>query len=278
MELRKRMGALTFSSYEAQPVTRNGEVVDLKVNRPNRARDLIESFMVAANVATATFLKARAFPIIERTVSAPERWDRIRQVAAGYGVTLPEEPAPRPLSEFLAARRQHNPAAFQDLSLTIVKLMGPGHYVVEHPTGAQSGHFGLALDDYSHSTAPNRRYADLIIQRLLFAAIDEAPRPYSDVELEQIARHCTEREDAARKVERLMRKVAAAQLVQNAIGKNFDAIVTGASHKGIYVRLFSPAVEGKVLRGERGMEVGDRVRVRLIAVDAERGFIDFERA
>ena len=276
MELRKRMGALTFSSYEAKPITRNGEVVDLKLNRPNRARDLIESFMVAANVATATFLKNHDFPIIERAVSAPERWDRIRQIASNHGVTLPEEPAPKPLSDFLARRRLEDPAVFQDLSLTIVKLMGPGHYVVEHPTGPQSMHFGLALDDYSHSTAPNRRYADLIIQRLLFAAMTETPRPYSDLELEKIAAHCTEREDAARKVERLMRKVAAAQLVRNSIGQTFNASVTGASPKGTYVRLFSPPVEGKVLRNYRGMEVGDRVRVRLIGVDADRGFIDFE--
>ena len=276
MELRKRMGALTFSSYEAKPITRNGEVVDLKLNRPNRARDLIESFMVAANVATATFLKTRGFPIIERAVSAPERWDRIRQIASNHGVPLPEEPNPKPLSDFLAQRRLEDPAAFQDLSLTIVKLMGPGHYVVEHPTGPQSMHFGLALDDYSHSTAPNRRYADLIIQRLLFAAMTGRPRPYTDAELDKIAQHCTEREDAARKVERLMRKVAAAQLVRNLIGQSFNAIVTGASPKGTYVRLFSPPVEGKVLRDFRGMEVGDRVRVRLIGVDADRGFIDFE--
>ena len=278
MELRKRMGALTFSSYEAKAITRNGQVVDLKVNRPNRARDLIESFMVAANVGTATFLKNCGFPIIERAVSAPARWDRIRQIAANYGVTLPEEPAPKPLSDFLAARRFDDPNGFQDLSLTIVKLMGPGHYVVEHPAGPQSMHFGLALDDYSHSTAPNRRYADLIIQRLLFAAMNEEARPYSDAELDQIAKHCTEREDSARKVERLMRKIAAAQLVQDSIGQTFGAIVTGASHKGTYVRLFSPSAEGKVLRGERGMDVGERVQVKLIGVDPERGFIDFERA
>ena len=276
MELRKRMGALTFSSYEARPITRNGQVVELKLNRPNRARDLIESFMVAANVATATFLKDRAFPIIERAVDAPERWDRIRQIASNFGHTLPEVPAPKPLSDFLAKRRLEDPTGFQDLSLTIVKLMGPGHYVVEHPTGPQSMHFGLALDDYSHSTAPNRRYADLIIQRLLFSAIDGKPRPYSDLELEQIAAHCTEREDTARKVERLMRKVAAAQLVERSVGQIFGAIVTGASPKGTYVRLLSPPVEGKVLRNYRGMEVGDRVRVKLIGVDADRGFIDFE--
>ncbi|HEX7858690.1 MAG TPA: RNB domain-containing ribonuclease [Verrucomicrobiae bacterium] len=278
MTLRCKMGALTFSSYEARPIMRNGEVVDLRVTHQNLARDLIESFMVAANVAVATFLKSKGLPIIERAVSAPQRWDRIRQIAANYGTELPPEPAPKPLSDFLRERRTQDPAEFQDLSLTIVKLMGPGEYVVEHPTGPQTSHFGLALDDYSHSTAPNRRFADLVIQRLLFAALNNIPRPYSDSELDQIAKHCTEREDSARKVERLMRKIAAAHVVRDRIGETFPAIVTGASHKGTFVRLKAPAVEGKVLRGERGMDVGERVRVRLIGVDAERGFIDFEGA
>jgi exoribonuclease-2 len=278
MELRKEMGALTFSSYEARPVVRGGQVVDLQVSGRNRARDLIESFMVAANVATATFLKSKGFPIIERAVSAPRNWKRVCQIAAQYGVQMPDEPAPKPLSDFLVARRKADPEGFADLSLTIVKLLGPGEYVVEHPTGPQTGHFGLALDDYSHSTAPNRRYADLIIQRMLFAAMEGTGRPYSDSELEQIAQRCTEREDAARKVERLMRKIAAAQLVRNRVGQEFGAIVTGASMKGVFVRLFSPSVEGMVVRGERGMDVGEKVRVRLVDVNEERGFIDFERA
>ena len=275
--LRKRMGALTFSSYEARPITENGKVVDLRISTPNPARDLIESFMIAANVSVATFLKSRGFPIIERAVQAPERWDRICQVAAGYGFKLPETPEPKPLSDFLAAQRLNNPAAFQDLSLTIVKLLGPGEYVVEPADVQLSGHFGLALDDYSHSTAPNRRYSDLIIQRLLLAAMERQACPYAQSDLEEIARRCTEREDAARKVERLMRKVAAAALIQGQVGRSFGALVTGASPKGTYVRLQSPAVEGKVVRGERGMDVGDRVRVRLISADPERGFIDFER-
>lgn len=278
MELRKEMGALTFSSYEARPIVRNGEVVDLQVTGRNRARDLIESFMVAANVATATFLKSKGFPIIERAVSAPRNWRRVCQIAAQYGAQMPDEPAPKPLAEFLAERRKVDPAAFADLSLAIVKLLGPGEYVVEHPTGPQTSHFGLALDDYSHSTAPNRRYADLVIQRLLFAAIQGAERPYNDAELEKIAQRCTEREDAARKVERLMRKIAAARLVRKFMGQTFGAIVTGASGKGVFVRLFSPPVEGKVVRGEAGMDVGEKVRVRLVEVDEERGFIDFERA
>jgi exoribonuclease-2 len=275
--LRKRMGALTFSSYEARAITQNGKVVDLRVSAPNRARDLIESFMIAANVSTATFLKSRGFPIIERAVQAPERWDRICQIAASYGFKLPDTPAPKPLSEFLADRRYSDPNSFQDLSLTIVKLLGPGEYVVE-PAGTQtSGHFGLALDDYSHSTAPNRRYADLIIQRMIFAAMRGEPAPYDEAQLHAIAQHCTEREDAARKVERLMRKVAAAELVRDRIGQSFPAIVTGASPKGTYVRVKAPPVEGRVVRGERDMDVGDRVRVRLISSDPDRGFIDFER-
>jgi exoribonuclease-2 len=278
MELRREMGALTFSSYEARPVVRGGEVVDLQVSGRNQARDLIESFMVAANVATATFLKSRGFPIIERAVSAPRNWKRVCQIAAQFGVQMPDEPEPKPLSDFLAERRKADPNGFADLSLAIVKLLGPGEYVVEHPTGPQTGHFGLALDDYSHSTAPNRRYSDLIIQRLLFAAINGTQRPYDDAALEQLAKRCTEREDAARKVERLMRKVAAARLMQRKIGETFRAMVTGASAKGVFVRLFSPPVEGKVVRGEAGMEVGDKVQVRLVNVNEERGFIDFERA
>jgi exoribonuclease-2 len=253
-------------------------VVDLQVSGRNQARDLIESFMVAANVATATFLKSRGFPIIERAVSAPRNWKRVCQIAAQFGVQMPDEPEPKPLSDFLAERRKADPNGFADLSLAIVKLLGPGEYVVEHPTGPQTGHFGLALDDYSHSTAPNRRYSDLIIQRLLFAAINGTQRPYDDAALERIAKRCTEREDAARKVERLMRKVAAARLMQKKIGETFRAMVTGASTKGVFVRLFSPPVEGKVVRGEAGMEVGDKVQVRLVNVNEERGFIDFERA
>jgi exoribonuclease II len=276
MGLRKRMGALTFSSYEAKPVTRDGKVVDLRLVHPNRARELIESFMVATNVATATFLKSRGWPIIERVVHAPRRWDRIRGIAGTYGVKLPATPAPKPLAEFLAVRRAADPEGFRHLSLSIVKLLGPGEYVVEYPTGPQTSHFGLAVDDYSHSTAPNRRFADLILQRLLFAQLAGKEIPYSQRQLERIARHCTEREDAARKIERLMRKVAAAFVLRERIGQNFDAQVTGASEKGTYVRLLRPPAEGRVIRGQRGMDVGDRVKVQLVSIDPERGFIDFE--
>ena len=274
--LRKEMGALTFSSYEAQPVTKNGEVVDLKLLAHNQARDIIESFMIAANVATATHLKSLGSPIIERVVREPRRWDRIRQIAQSLGHELPDEPQPKPLSDFLAARRSADPASFRDLSLSIVKLLGPGEYVVEYPDGEQTGHFGLALDDYSHSTAPNRRFADLVLQRLLHASNQGGPAPYTGAELDRIAAHCTEREDAARKVERFMRKSAAAYLLRHRVGETFSGIVTGASAKGTYARIHSPSAEGRIVRNECGKDVGDGVRLRLIRVDEEKGFIDFE--
>jgi VacB/RNase II family 3'-5' exoribonuclease len=275
--LRKKMGALTFSSYEAQPVTRNGQLVDLALVSRNRTRDMIEGFMIAANVACATFLKARGWPIIERVVDAPRNWERIRQIAAGFDFGLPETPAPKPLSEFLASRRAADSAAYRDLSLSIVKLLGPGVYRVETPTGPQSSHFGLAVDDYSHTTAPNRRYADQVLQRMLLACTADQPNPFTDGELDQVARHCSEREDAARKVERTLRKVAAAFLLQDRIGEVFPGIVTGSSSKGTYVRVKHPAAEGRVIHGERGLLVGDRPHVRLLSVDPEHGFIDFER-
>lgn len=277
IKLRQKLGALTFSSYEARPITRDGQVIDLRLETQNRARELIESFMIAANVATATFLKSQGWPIIERVVRAPRRWDRVQQIAAQYGFALPPDPSHKPLSDFLTARREADPEGFRDLSLCIVKLLGPGEYVVEYPTGPQTSHFGLALDDYSHSTAPNRRFADLVLQRLLLAAFRKEPTPYNDGELEKIAAHCTEREDAARKVERLMRKVVAAYIMRDRIGEVFPAIVTGASPKGTYVRVKTPPIEGKVVRGELGMDVGDNVKVRLREVDLERGFIDFVR-
>jgi exoribonuclease-2 len=275
VRLRHKMGALTFSSYEARAVQKDGEVVDLKLITQNRARELIESFMIAANVATAEFLKARGWPIIERVVHAPRRWDRIRQIAARYHVELPEQAAPKPLADFLAERRAADPAGFRELSLSIVKLLGPGQYSVEYPDGPQTSHFGLALDDYSHSTAPNRRYADLVLQRLLLAKSRCEAIPYTGEELERIAAHCTERENAARKVERLMRKIAGAYILRKRIGETFSAIVTGALPKGIYVRLKKPPVEGRVVKGEQDLDVGDQVKVRLLAIDPECGFIDF---
>ncbi len=275
--LRKKLGALTFSSYEARPVTRNGRLIDLALVNRNRTRDMVESFMIAANVASATYLKSRGWPIIERVVDAPKNWERIRQIAAGFNFDLPEMPAPKSLSDFLAARRAADPQGYRDLSLSIVKLLGPGQYRVETTGGPQSSHFGLALDDYSHSTAPNRRYADQVLQRMLLACTAGQPNPFTEADLQKIARHCTEREDAARKVERTMRKVAAAFLLRDRVGEVFPAMVTGSSPKGTYVRLKHPAAEGRVIRGERGLLVGDRTHVRLLSADPETGFIDFER-
>ncbi len=275
--IRKRQGALTFGSIEATPVVENGEVKDLAITRHNAAEDIIESFMVAANVAMATFLKENKSLSIRRVVKTPRRWDRIQAIAAGFNVKLPDTPDPRALSDFLDDRKAADAAHFPDLSLSIVKLLGPGEYIVEHPGEEHEGHFGLAVQDYTHSTAPNRRYADLVTQRLLKATAAGAPCPYSETELAQIAAHCTEREDAARKVERLMRKIVAASLLSRRIGEIFDGIVTGASPKGTFVRLLKFPAEGMVIRGAQGIDVGDNVRVRLAGVNVAKGFIDFER-
>ena len=274
--LRKQHGALTFGSVEATPVVEDGQLKALTVNPHNAAEDIIESFMVAANVAMARYLKEKGSFAIRRVVRTPRRWDRIVAIAAQFGVKLPVTPDPRALSEFLDQRKAADPAHFPDLSLSVIKLLGPGEYIVE-PRGAEhEGHFGLAEADYTHSTAPNRRYADLVTQRLLKATHAGSPGAYDEAELVQIAAKCTEREDAARKVERLMRKVAAAFLLSRRIGEMFEGIVTGASPKGTYVRLLKFPAEGRVVRGMHGIDVGDRVQVRLISVDAAKGFIDFE--
>jgi exoribonuclease-2 len=275
--LRQLHGALIFGSVEAVPVMQNGDVKDLKVHQHTVAEDIIESFMVSANVAMAQYLREKGSPAIRRVVRIPKRWDGIQIIAAKFGVKLPDVPDPRALSEFLEQRQAADPAHFPDLSLSIVKLLGPGEYIVESPGTEHEGHFGLAAQDYTHSTAPNRRYADLITQRLLKATRNGGPAPYSQVELSAIATHCTEREDAAKKVERLMRKVAAANLLVHRIGEVFDGIITGASPKGTYVRLLITPVEGKIIRGMQGLQVGDNVRVRLVSVEAAQGFIDFEK-
>jgi exoribonuclease-2 len=275
--LRKQRGALTFGSVEATPVLAGGEVKGLEVRSRNVAEDIIESFMVAANVAMARFLREKGSVSIRRVVKTPRRWDRIQAIAAQFGVTLPAAPDPRALSEFLEQRQAADPVHFPDLSLAIVKLLGPGEYIVEPPGAEHEGHFGLAVQDYTHSTAPNRRYADLVTQRLLKAMVAGNPGPYSESELAAIATHCTEREDAARKVERLMRKVVAASLISRRVGEVFDGIITGASPKGTYVRLLTFPAEGRVIQGAQGIDVGDRVRVRLASVDVAKGFIDFAR-
>ena len=276
-QLRHEHGALEFETVEARPVTAEGRVVDLVVTHKNRARSLIEDLMIAANGATARYLEARGISSIRRVVRAPKRWDRIQELARGLGVTLPATPDPRALADFMAARRQAEPARFGDLSLSIVKLLGPGSYQLQRAGEPDQGHFGLAVDDYAHSTAPNRRYADLVTQRLLKAASSGAhAAAYTDDELVAIAAHCTEREDAARKVERTMRKVAAASLLSSRIGEEFDAVVTGAAAKGTFVRLLGLPAEGRVVSGEHGLDVGDHVRVRLTATEPSRGFIDFQ--
>ncbi len=276
-DLRKQHGTLTFASVEATPVMDDGEVRDLVVNQHNVAEDIIESFMVAGNVAMAQYLKEKGSLAIRRVVKTPKRWDRIQAIALQYGVKLPDAPDSRALSDFLDQRKAADPVHFPDLSLSVVKMLGPGEYIVEHPGQEHEGHFGLAVQDYTHSTAPNRRYADLVTQRLLKAAAAGLPAPCSEAELGQIATHCTDRMQAARKVERLMRKVAAAILLSKRIGETFDGIITGASPKGTYVRLLKFPAEGMVVRGAQGIDVGDKVQVRLASVDVAKGFINFER-
>ena len=232
--------------------------------------------MIASNVAIAKWVEARGRSGIRRIVREPERWSRIVELASRYGETLPNEPDSLALSRFLAKRRVADPLRFPDLSLAVVKLMGPGAYALDLPGKDPGGHFGLAAHDYTHATAPNRRYADLITQRLVKAAIAGTAAPYSDADLGELAQHCTEREDAARKVERTMRKVGAALMLADHIGERYDAIVTGRSQKGTYVRLLHPPAEGRVVRGDHGMDVGDRVNVKLVGTDAAKGWIDFE--
>jgi len=276
-ELRHQNGALDLDTIEARPVIRDGQVVDLQQARRNNARLLIEDFMIAANGVTARFLAGKGFASIRRVVRSPERWDRIEKIAEELGERLPPEPDARALEEFLRRRKKADPTRFPDLSLSIVKAMGAGEYVVEEPGEKPIGHFGLAVKDYAHSTAPNRRYPDLITHRLVKAALAGKKPPYSVDELAELAQHCTEQEDAANKVERQVRKSAAACLLERRVGERFDGIVTGASSKGTWVRIFHPPVEGKLVRGEKGLDIGDRVHVKLDEVNVERGFIDFVR-
>jgi exoribonuclease-2 len=273
---RLRNGALELETIEATPVAKDGRIVDLKVVHKNLARDLIEDFMIASNVAIAKFLEAKGRSGIRRVVREPERWGRIVELAGRYGATLPAEPDSLALAGFLAARRRAAPDLFPDLSLAIVKLLGPGIYALDLPGKDPGGHFGLAAHDYSHATAPNRRYADLVTQRLVKATFVDAPAPYSNDELTAIAQRCTEREDAENKVERTVRKTAAALLLSDDIGESFDAIVTGAGRKGAFVRTITPPAEGMVVSNARGFDVGDKVRVKLLSADPAKGYIDFE--
>ena len=270
-------GALELETIEATPVAQDGKVIDLMIRPQNRATQLIEDFMIAANTTMATFLEGKGSSSIRRVVKVPERWDRIVTLAKALGETLPAIPDSGALSAFLAKQRTADPDHFPDLSLSVVKLMGPGVYVLETPGEKGEGHFGLAVHDYSHSTAPNRRYADLITQRLLKALLGGLKPAYNDAALAQIATQCTTMEDASRKVERTCRKQAAAQLLANRVGETFDAIVTGAGPKGTFVRTIKPPVEGMVVRGQHGMDVGDKVTVKLVDTNPTRGFIDFAR-
>jgi VacB/RNase II family 3'-5' exoribonuclease len=273
---RLRNGALELDTIEATPITKDDKIVDLKVIQKNRARDLIEDFMIASNVAIAKYLESRNRSGIRRVVREPKRWARIVELAARYGARLPEEPDSLALAEFLIARRRADPERFPDLSLSIVKLMGRGIYALDLPGKDPGGHFGLATHDYSHATAPNRRYADLVTQRLVKAALADRPTPYANDALTDIAARCTEREDAENKVERTIRKTAAALMLRDHIGEVFDAIVTGASDKGVFARTIHPPAEGMVVRHHQGLDVGDKVRVKLVGADPAKGFIDFE--
>ncbi|MEK6281237.1 MAG: RNB domain-containing ribonuclease [Acidobacteriota bacterium] len=315
-ESRRKLGAIDLETIQSVPVTdKHGKVIELRVIEPNSARELIASFMIAANVEMAEFLESKGGPSLRRVVRKPKYWDRIVEIAEELGEKLPATPDSRALAGFLERRKKADPLHFPDLSLAVVKALGPGEYTVQVPGKKSEGHFGLAVQDYTHSTAPNRRYADLITQRLVKAALKNdltgiksgrvsSPKksankrvrpavyakdsfgnnkpnqllPYTLEELRQIAERCTERDHAARKVERKMRKVAAAVLLRDQIGQVFEAIVTGVSEKGTFARVLKPPVDGRIMRGERGLRVGEKIRVRLLSTDPENGFIDFARA
>jgi exoribonuclease-2 len=275
--LRHEHGALTLETIELHLVFDDGSLRDADADTKDRAKEIIEDLMIAANGVTARFLTSKGLPSFRRVVRTPRRWDRIRELAAEHGRVLPETPDARALEDFLSRAREADPIRFPDLSLSVIKLLGAGEYVLELPGGEPEGHFGLAVRDYSHSTAPNRRYPDLITQRLLKAALQGGKLPYGNGELAELARHCTEQEDAAKKVERQVRKSAAALLLEHRIGERFDAIVTGAADKGTWVRLLHPPIEGRLAGGRIGVDVGQRVQVQLESTDVERGYIDFRR-
>ncbi|RJP51008.1 MAG: RNB domain-containing ribonuclease [Anaerolineaceae bacterium] len=276
-KLRHVNGALSLETIEAKPVFDGDQIQLLEIEEKNRAKEIIEDFMIAANGVTARYLSAMKFPSIRRVVQTPKRWERIVAVAADHKFYLPPDPDSKALEEFLVKQKVADPLRFPDLSLAVIKLLGNGEYVAELPDGDAPGHFGLAVKDYSHSTAPNRRYPDLLTQRLLKAALNGEPSPYSKNELDDLATHCTEAEDAATKVERRVEKSAAALLLESRVGEQFDSIVTGASEKGTWVRLLTIPVEGKLVKGFEGMDVGERVQVQLTSVDVQQGFIDFKK-
>ena len=276
--LRHANGALSLETIEAKPIFDGDVLTGLEQDQKNRAKEIIENFMIAANGATVQFLGSKNFPSIRRVVRIPKRWDRIVEIAREHGTSLPQIPDSRALEAFLTRQKAANPQTFPDLSLTVIKLLGQGEYIAEAPGTTPPGHFGLAVRDYTHSTAPNRRYPDLVTQRLLKSALKGEQPPYTIDELQTLAEHFTQKEDDANKVERQVGKSAAALLLSHRIGETFDAIVTGAADKGTWVRLFSIPVEGKLMRGFEGLDVGDRLRVQLISVDVDQGYIDFKKS
>ncbi len=277
-DFRHAHGALSLETIEARPVFKGDELYDIQAEEKNRAKEIIEDFMIAANGVTARYLASKNLPSIRRVVRMPKRWERIVEIAREHGGRLPAEPDSIALEDFLTKQKASDPLHFPDLSLTVIKLLGAGEYVAEPPGKAAPGHFGLAVKDYAHSTAPNRRYTDLITQRLLKAALYGTAPVYKIDELELLAQHCTEEEDAANKVERQVAKSAAALLLEGRIGEQFDAIVTGAADKGTWVRLANMPVEGKLVQGFEHVDVGNRLHVQLVAVDVERGYIDFKKS
>ena len=273
--LRHQHGALNLETSEARAIFEDGQLVGLRPDPKNRAHELIEDLMIAANGVSARYLEAKGKPSIRRILRTPKRWDRIVALAQELGDKLPTEPDASALNAFLQRRKQIAPERFNDLSLAVVKSLGAGEYALERPGQVSEGHFALAAQDYAHSTAPNRRFPDLITQRLLKATLDGSPSPYDESALAALAAHCTEQEDNAAKVERQVRKSAAAMLLASRVGQAFDAIVTGASDKGTWVRITAPSAEGRVVKGFEGLDVADHVRVRLVHTDVVRGFIDF---
>ncbi len=275
--VREAQGALGLTTLEAQAVYEGGKLADLKPDEDNRAKELIEYFMIAANGVVAKFLEAHQRSSVRRVLRTPERWSRIVELARSLGASLPAQPDAKALSEFLVKRQAAAPERFPDLSLSVVKLLGAGEYALKQAGQPAEGHFGLAVTDYTHSTAPNRRFPDVIMQRLVKAVLGNQPAPYADGELRTLAAHCTDQERNANKVERQVRKSAAAMLLQSRIGQQFDAIITGASDKGTWVRIMQPLAEGRLVKGFEGLDVGDSVRVQLTRTDVQRGFIDFSR-
>jgi exoribonuclease-2 len=275
--LRHQQGALDLQSLETRPVFSGDAVVGLQADEPNRAKQLIEDFMIAANGVVARFLEDKGRPSLRRVVRSPERWAKIAEVAAKLGESLPAQPSARALEAFLLKRHAADPLRFPDLSLVIVKLMGAGEYVVGLPGQTPVGHFGLAVRDYAHSTAPNRRFPDLVTHRLVKAALSNTQAPYDLTELTEIAAHCTLQEGNVAKVERQVSKSAATLLLEGRVGQSFEGVITGAADKGTWVRIFDPPVEGRMVRGFQSLRVGDKVHVTLVHTDFDRGYLDFER-